>query len=127
MAKHVADIIKGPKPKRGRPKKLKQADIPLEGPGVAHVHIQEVEDAADAYADARDRRMKLTEGEVEAKRYLITVLKAHSGEIGKHPDTGEIRYVYDGGEKAKRVVVLKPVDEKLKVKDVEEFEDVDVT
>lgn len=128
MAKSVADIIKGPRPKRGRPAKLKQDDIPgVAGPGIGSPSIKEVEEAADAYVDARDRRMKHSEKEVDARRYLITVLKANSSAIGKNPETGEIRYKYDGGSKALRVVVLKPVDEKLKVKDVEEFEEVDVT
>jgi hypothetical protein len=104
----------------------RQEELSVTGPGVSPPRLKEVEDAADAYVDARDRRMKLTVKESEAKLELATLLHKHAEAIGVNPDDGSIRYSYDGGEKAKRVIVLKPSDEKLKVKDVEEFEEVDV-
>ena len=93
---------------------------------MSRVKIDVIEVLADTYVDARDKRMKLTKKEVDAKTELVAALHEHAKEIGKHPDTGEIRYVYDGGEKAHRVIVLKPHEETLKVKDVEAFEEVDV-
>jgi len=105
----------------------RQADLPgVEGPGVSPVTIPEVEDLADKYVEARDKRMRLGEKEVEAKTALTTALHAHESEIGKDAE-GAIRYVYHGGEKDRRVIVLKPSEEKLKVQDVEAFEEVNVT
>jgi hypothetical protein len=107
--------------------KAKTQELPgVEGPGVSPVSITEIEDLADKYADARDKRMKLTTKEVEAKTNLLAALHAHEKEIGKDGE-GAIRYVYNGGEKDRRVIVLKPSDEKLTVKDVEAFEEVNVT
>jgi hypothetical protein len=99
------------------------ADLPgVEGPGVAPVSIPEIETLADEYVVARDRRMKLTEKEVDAKQKLSTALHKHADTIGKN-EAGEIKYVYRGGEKDRRVITLKPSDEKLNVKDVEAFEE----
>jgi len=99
-------------------------DLPgVEGVGVSPKRIPAVETAADAYAKARDRRMAMTEKEVEAKEELSRVMHEHAEEIGKHPETGELKYVYNGGDKDRRVVTLTPTDEKLKVKDVEAFEE----
>ena len=39
--------------------------------------IKEVSEAAEAYENARDKRMKLTEKEVEAQDYLAEVMKKH--------------------------------------------------
>lgn len=46
----------------------------LELTGIERKSIKEVNDAAEAYVDARDRRMKLTEKEKEAKDALIGVM-----------------------------------------------------
>jgi hypothetical protein len=99
------------------------ADLPgVEGPGVAPKSIPEVEALADAYVIARNNRQRLTDKEVAAKERLTEALKEHADEIGRSAE-GEIRYVYRGGEKDRRVITLKPSDEKLKVKDVEAFEE----
>ncbi len=39
--------------------------------------IKEINDAAEGYVDARDKRMKLTVKEHEAKEALIVVMKKH--------------------------------------------------
>jgi hypothetical protein len=51
----------------------KQADLP----GMERKTIREVNDAAEAYVDVRDERMKLTEKEVEAKQALISAMQKH--------------------------------------------------
>jgi hypothetical protein len=119
--------------KRGRPSKAalaeraRQTEIPMEGAGVARVHIPEIERLADAYAIARDKRLAAGKKESTANDELRAAMHEHASKIGKHPDTGELRYVYDGGSKALRVVIVVPTEEKLRVKDVEEFEAEDVT
>lgn len=45
--------------------------------GTGGEEIKEVNDAAEAYVEARDKRMKLTEKETEAKEALIAVMKKH--------------------------------------------------
>jgi hypothetical protein len=99
------------------------ADLPgVEGPGVAPKSIPEIETLCDAYVVARNNRQRLTDKEVAAKQRLTEALHEHADEIGKNAE-GEIKYVYRGGEKDRRVITLKPSDEKLKVKDVEAFEE----
>jgi len=51
----------------------KQADLP----GMEDKHIREIEDAAHEYAEARDKRMKLTEKEVEKKGELLAAMQKH--------------------------------------------------
>lgn len=46
-------------------------------PGTEDREIKEVNAAAEAYVTQRDKRMKLTEKEVEAKEALIAVMKKH--------------------------------------------------
>lgn len=46
-------------------------------PGMERQTIQEVNDAAEAYVDARDERMALTEKEVTAKDALIRAMQKH--------------------------------------------------
>lgn len=46
-------------------------------PGTELKKIKEVDDAAEGYVDVRDRRMKLTKKEVEAKNALIAVMEKH--------------------------------------------------
>jgi hypothetical protein len=106
------------------PGAARTAELPgVEGPGVAVKSIPELEKLADAYVDARDARMRRTEVEVAAKEKLADALHKHAEEIGKNPDNGELKYVYRGGDKDRRVITLKPSDEKLNVKDVEAFEE----
>ena len=132
------------KPRRGRPRGSKTkpkapsgenganvvdmpnrtAELPgVEGVGVSPKRIPAVEEAADKYVRARDARQRLTDKEVEAKENLSKVMHEHADAIGKHPETGELKYIYNGGDKDRRVVTLIPSDEKLKVKDVEAFEE----
>jgi hypothetical protein len=122
MARKKSNVVAMPEPEPAT--KPRTAELPgVDGPGVAPKHIAEVEKLADAYVDARDARMRRTEVEVKAKEKLAEALHKHADEIGKNPDTGEIKYVYRGGEKDRRVITLKPSDEKLNVKDVEAFEE----
>lgn len=89
----------------------KQADLPeMEGPGVAPISIGPVEEAAENYIKERDKRMKLTPKEVEAKRKLIATIHEHEDKIGKQPD-GTIVYRYED-----IIIRLEPGPEKLKVK-----------
>ncbi len=46
-------------------------------PGTEPKSIKEIDTAAEAYVEARDERMKLTEREVEAKQNLIRVMEKH--------------------------------------------------
>lgn len=49
----------------------------LEIAGTERKQIKEIDDAAEAYVEARDKRMKLTEKEVATKQALIDVMKKH--------------------------------------------------
>lgn len=55
----------------------KQSEIP----GTERQQIQEIDDAAEAYQDAKKKRMKLTGAESEAKLALIAVLRKHKVEV----------------------------------------------
>lgn len=55
-------------------------------PGTEPKTIKEVNDAAEAYVDARDERMKKTEKEVEAKEALVAVMKKHDLQVYKDDD-----------------------------------------
>lgn len=55
-------------------------------PGMEGRRIKEIEDAADAYVVERDKRMKLTKKEVEAKTKLIEMMKKHDKTIYKDED-----------------------------------------
>jgi hypothetical protein len=114
------NVVKMPAAKPPTPS---TGDLPgVEGPGVAPKSIPEIEELADKYVVARDARMRATDKEVDAKTKLADSLHKHAEEIGKN-EAGEIKYVYRGGEKDRRVITLKPSDEKLNVKDVEAFEE----
>lgn len=54
--------------------RAKQAEIP----GTERPKVAEVGAAAEAYVDARDKRMKLTDKEKGAKDALVAVMKKHS-------------------------------------------------
>jgi len=88
---------------------------------VSRVSIPEVDKLAEDYIKERDKRCAMTPREIAAKTKLVEALHAHAGEIGKNGD-GEIRYMYDNV-----VVLLKPGKETLKVKEVEAFEEDNVT
>jgi hypothetical protein len=55
----------------------KQTEIP----GTERQQIQEIDDAAEAYQDAKKKRMKLTEKESEAKIALISVLRKNKVDV----------------------------------------------
>jgi hypothetical protein len=82
----------------------------IEIPGTERVTIPEIEEAAQAYVSARDKRMALTDREVAAKLNLITVVQAHEKELEKGPD-GTKTYRYDD-----ELVILKPGKVKVIVK-----------
>lgn len=85
--------------------RVKQEDLPaIEGEGVAPKRIKPIEVAADAYVDARDARMKLTEKEVEKRGKLIDLMKEH----------GLTKYRFGDEE-----VELKPGKDGVKVKKVD--------
>ena len=97
-------------------KRKKQTELPIEGPGVAPVRIKELDDAVLTYVNARDRRMQLTEKEIEAKRDLIHLMHKHEEKLGRDGD-GVLRYKYEDED---FVAELKPGDETLKVKKAKE-------
>jgi len=71
--------------------------------------IEEIEDAALQYASVRDRRMALTDKEVEAKDFLLAQMK-------KHDKLKYYRHTKKGVIDVQRV----PEGEKLKVKITDE-------
>jgi hypothetical protein len=67
--------------------KHKSVDLPgMVGDGVEEKRIKAIDDAADLYTDARDKRMTLGEQEVERREKLLDLMKKH----------GLKRYQYDG-------------------------------
>lgn len=67
--------------------KPKQTNIP----GTERKSIAEIDEAAEAYRDARDERMKLTEEERETHEALLEVMK-------RHGVTDRYVYVDDDGD-----------------------------
>ena len=65
---------KGPR-KPETPKKPRPRDQRL--PGTEDTVIQEIENAAESYAAARDERMELTKVEVERKSAIMATMKRH--------------------------------------------------
>lgn len=55
-------------------------------PGMERKSIKELDAAAEAYVEARDERMKLTEKEVEFKEALVAVMKKHDLQVYKDED-----------------------------------------
>jgi hypothetical protein len=88
-----------PKPKRTP----RQARLP----GVDDPEIEELESAAEEYVDVRDRRMALTEEEVELKGELLKLMHEHN----------KTKYVHNGTEIR---VVAKDETVKVKIKKKEE-------
>lgn len=70
--------------------KLEQAEIP----GTERPKIKAIEEAADNYVTARDKRMKLTEQEVAAKGKLVEVMLRHADKLCEDGDGNKI-YRFD--------------------------------
>lgn len=90
-------MAKNDKPKkRGR----RQNDLPaIEGPGVGKPIVDEIDKAALAYIDVRDKRMALTKKEVELQVKLADAMHRHNLEVYEFDDLKvEIK---KGGEKVK--------------------------
>lgn len=66
----------------------------VEGPGVSRPKIKAIETAAADYVIDRDKRMKMTEKEVAAKKNLITVMEKHLDKLVPDDD-GVYHYLYD--------------------------------
>lgn len=95
--------------------KKKQPDLPaMKGPGVEVPEIPELEEASERYVEVRDKRMMLTEKEVQARTVLSEVLTQHRGGLPKDED-GNPFYPYEG----KRVILLAG-RERVKVKMVDD-------
>jgi len=117
---------------RGRPKKNKTPETGTEAgtgedqttkrpkqlpiPGTERPSIKEIDEAAEAYVNVRDKRQELTKKEVAAKQALSDLMHKHADQIGKDADGG-LTYRYDD-----MAVILKPTEEQLKVKHVDEDE-----
>jgi hypothetical protein len=84
----------------------KQQEIP----GTESPKIKEIEVAAEAYVDVRDKRMRLTEKEVTAKTNLIQVVQDHAKELSADKD-GRPCYRFDD-----LIVILKPGKTNVKVR-----------
>jgi len=81
----------------------------LEIAGTERPRIKEIDDAAEAYQDAKKKRMKLTEQEVDAKKALGAVMRKNKVEVYR-----------DDNASPPLLVVLTPGEDKIKVTEVEE-------
>lgn len=93
----------------------------LEIPGTEGPKCKAIEQAADSYVEARDKRMRLTTKEVEAKRTLIDVCHANSEFLSPHPDKPGVMVHRFGDE----IVELVPGKAKVKVRHAADEEDDD--
>lgn len=66
----------------------------MEIPGTEPPKIKPIEEAAEAYRDLRDKRMKVLESEIAAKTKLISVMDRHKDKLGVNSE-GEYIYRYD--------------------------------
>lgn len=66
----------------------------MEIPGTERPKIKAIEDAASTYVDARDKRMKLTEKEIECKAKLIDAMQRHIDKLSVDADGNRI-YRFD--------------------------------
>ena len=82
----------------------KQTEIP----GTERQQIQEIDSAAEAYQDAKKKRIKLTEKESEAKTALIAVLRKHKVEVYR-----------DDNASPPLLITLKPGKDVVTVSEVE--------
>lgn len=98
----VTDKIKSVGKKKGK----KQPDLPaMKGEGVEQPNIPDIDDAIQEYQTVRDKRMKLTPIEVEAKKKLMALMKHH----------GVVRYNYTDDEDELRAAVIQKKDETVKL------------
>jgi hypothetical protein len=84
-----------------------QGEIPIEGEGVTQRKIPAIEKAARKYVEVRDERMALTKKEVDARAVLANAMHENECTIYRFGDM---------------VVEIKPGNEKIKVKTVDEEE-----
>ena len=83
-------------------------------PGTERQQIQEIDDAAEAYQEAKKKRMKLTEKESEAKIALIAVLRKHKVDVYR-----------DDNASPPLLITLKPGKDGVTVSEVENDEGAD--
>jgi hypothetical protein len=95
--KRAGSLPRAPRGVSHRPKTPRQASIP----GMEDREIEELQAAGEHYASIRDRRMKLTEEEVELKKEVRTLMIRH----------GKKTYRFGKVE-----IDLVPGEEKVKVK-----------
>lgn len=86
----------------------------LEIPGTEVASIPEIEEAAELYVKARDRRMRLTEQEIAAKVNLLQVCVANEDKLTVNQD-GDRCYTYED-----EMVILKRGKANVKVKLIRE-------
>jgi hypothetical protein len=86
----------------------------MSGPGVAPARIPEIDDLCEAYVRERDKRVRQTPKEVDAKKALISSLHAHEKELGRD-EAGVLRYKFEGF-----VIELRHTEEKLSVRKADE-------
>ena len=89
-------------------RRKKQGELP----GVEKQTIKELDDAAEAYVDARDARIKKSEVEAEAKQALIDVMKKHGKQVYRDDTTNP-----------PLVVTLVPGKDGVRVSEAEEGEE----
>lgn len=71
-----------------------QNDLPgVEGPGVAPIKIDEIDQLAEEYVKIRDKRCTISPKEIAAKQELIDAVKRHREQLGADEE-GTIRYAY---------------------------------
>ena len=76
----------------------------MEIPGTERPVIKAIENAAEAYVSARDKRMKALENEIALKTKLIEVMENNADKLGVDAD-GNLLYRYD-----EEVVILSKLD-----------------
>lgn len=86
----------------------------LEIAGAERPKIKEIDEAAEAYRDVRDRRMKATIKEADAKAELMAAVKKHLAEL-EGPADGKRSYVYSDGEESFEVIYAP--EENVKVRE----------
>jgi hypothetical protein len=85
-------------------------------PGTERKVIREIEAAAEKYVIVRDKRMKLTKKEVDAKEELAALMNDHNEELERNED-GDYCYRYVDGET--EMICILGFAENLKVKKVQ--------
>lgn len=84
----------------------------LQVPGTERPTVKEIDDAAEAYVEQRDKRMKLSEKEKAAKDALIGAMKKHALTIYR-----------DDSHSPPLVVYLTTGEDKVKVEAADELAD----